>query len=421
MPAPFDYNIQRPDIMGAIGAYEAGRDRNRQMMQQNKQDMFAQYLPEALKGDQQALQGAQQNATPEQQMQLQNALAQMEDRQLQQTLQQQEKFARLAQWADTPEKWAQATQMAEAEGLKGATQVPFEQRGAKLAGMLSVKDQLDQEWKRREFELNQRNVNSQIGARNAAAQAPAADEFDPADPFAGLSPKARERLILQNAKEYGTVAKENDKEAQGARSTINDANRFTQLSEQVNAPGDWSTGTGGLAGFPGIRQLQSALDSRFSEMEAITARLVPKLREPGSGATSDFDASMFQRGTVGVEKPGQSNKAISVGMKAAAQNLIDKAGFEEAYFKARKTLVGSQEAWQEYLEANPIFDPASQAEPKLNKGRVGWKQHFGVSGQSQQPAGRASSIPLVRTKAQFDALPSGSVYMEEDGNRYTKP
>jgi hypothetical protein len=171
MPAPFDYTVQRPDIMGAIGAYEAGRDRNRQMMQQNRQDMFAQYLPGALKGDQQALQGAQQNATPEQQMQLQNALAQMEDRQLQQTLQQQEKFARLAQWADTPQKWAQATQMAEAEGLQGAAQIPFEQRGAKLAGMLSVKDQLDQEWKRREFALQERNVNSQIGSRNAMATA----------------------------------------------------------------------------------------------------------------------------------------------------------------------------------------------------------------------------------------------------------
>ena len=179
MPAPFDYSVQRPDIMGAIGAYEAGRDRNRQMMQQNKQDMFAQYLPGALKGDQQALQGAQQNATPEQQMQLQNALAQMEDRQLQQTLQQQEKFSRLAQWADTPEKWAQATQMAEAEGLKGASAIPFEQRGAKLAGMLSVKDQLDQEWKRREFQLRERDVNSAIGARNAASSRAGAPNIDP--------------------------------------------------------------------------------------------------------------------------------------------------------------------------------------------------------------------------------------------------
>jgi hypothetical protein len=61
--------------------------------------------------------------------------------------------------------------MAEAEGVKGASQVPFEQRGAKLAGMLSVKDQLDQEWKRREFQLQERNVNSQIGSRNAMTSA----------------------------------------------------------------------------------------------------------------------------------------------------------------------------------------------------------------------------------------------------------
>lgn len=171
MPAPIDYTVQRPDIMGAIGAYEAGRDRNRQVMQQGKQDMFSQYLPQALDGNKEAVAQAQANATPEQAMQLKNALMQMEDRQLQQTLAQQDKFARLAQWADTPEKWAQATQQAEADGLKGASQIPFEQRGAKLAGMLSVKDQLDQEWKRREFALRERDTNSAISARNAMATA----------------------------------------------------------------------------------------------------------------------------------------------------------------------------------------------------------------------------------------------------------
>lgn len=56
--------------MGAIGAYEAGRDRNRQMMQQNKQDMFAQYLPGALKGNQADIDQASQYATPDQQIQL---------------------------------------------------------------------------------------------------------------------------------------------------------------------------------------------------------------------------------------------------------------------------------------------------------------------------------------------------------------
>jgi hypothetical protein len=138
------------------------------MMQQNKQDMFSQYLPGALDGNKEATQMAQQNATPEQAMQLKQALMQMEDRQLQQTKAQQDKFASRAQWASTPEKWAQVTQMSEAEGLQGASQIPFERRGAIIAEMLSVKEQLDQEWKRREFQLQERNVNSQIGARNAA-------------------------------------------------------------------------------------------------------------------------------------------------------------------------------------------------------------------------------------------------------------
>lgn len=39
----------------------------------------------------------------------------------------------------------------------------------------------------------------------------------------------------------------------------------------------------------------------------------------------------------------------------------------------------------------------------------------------QAGGGNSSGIPTVTTKAQFDALPSGAVYMEDDGNRYTKP
>jgi len=105
------------------------------------------------------------------QQQAQQFQFQMDDRQLQAALAQQEKFSRLAQWADTPEKWAQATQMAEAEGLKGAGQIPFEKRGAKLAGMLDVKTQLDQEWKRREFALKQRETEANINQSNAAAGA----------------------------------------------------------------------------------------------------------------------------------------------------------------------------------------------------------------------------------------------------------
>ena len=260
-------------------------------------------------------------------------------------------------------------------------------------------------------------------ASGGGGGAPQADdsELDTNDPFAGLSPKAKERLILQNAKEYASVAKQNDAEAQAAGSMLNQARRFAQLSSQVNAKGDWSTGTGALAGFPGFRQIQGALDSRFSEMEAISAQLIPKLREPGSGATSDFDARMFARGTVGVEKPGPANRALSLGLVAASQNVIDKARFEEAYFKARKTLVGAQEAWQGYLEENPIFDTSSSdADLKLNKSRVGWKQYFGLNAAPSQRASASaaasgSSASAAGTGAPQSTIRPGTI---EDGYRF---
>lgn len=155
--------LQQPDIVGNfLSSYytaqqkqQADADRQRNMMRQDRADSMA-----------------------EQQFKWN-----IDDRQLQAAREQQDKFARLAQWADTPQKWAQATAMAEAEGIQGASKVPFEQRDAKLASMLDVKTQLDQEWKRREFALRQREVNSTIEARNrtgaGGAKAPAGYMWSP--------------------------------------------------------------------------------------------------------------------------------------------------------------------------------------------------------------------------------------------------
>lgn len=338
-------------------------------------------------------------------------------------------------------------EMAFQSGVQRAS-LPVEQGGLgiprEMTSHLTVKDlprlkmQTGQTMRELELKFKQAQIGTEEeqgrAARALATQryaaasgggggAPQADdsELDTNDPFAGLSPKAKERLILQNAKEYASVAKQNDAEAQAAGSMLNQARRFAQLSSQVNAKGDWSTGTGALAGFPGFRQIQGALDSRFSEMEAISAQLIPKLREPGSGATSDFDARMFARGTVGVEKPGPANRALSLGLVAASQNVIDKARFEEAYFKARKTLVGAQEAWQGYLEENPIFDTSSSdADLKLNKSRVGWKQYFGLNAAPSQRASASaaasgSSASAAGTGAPQSTIRPGTI---EDGYRF---
>jgi len=408
--------IQQPNIVGNfLNAYQSGLERQEAQKEAERQRMRQD------RADQRS----------DQQFQWQ-----MDDRQLQEAMRRKETLARAAMALNTPEKWAAgAPQVMRELGMDG--EVPgFDQRDRIISESMTIGDQLEQQWKERGYKLDEMRTMAQVRAsdanaaqsyaaaaasRRAAAQESDDSELDPNNPFAGLSPKAKERLILQNAKEFASVAKQNDAEAQAAGSMINQARRFAQLSSQVNAKGDWSTGTGAFAGLPGVRQIQGALDSRFSEMEAISAQLIPKLREPGSGATSDFDARMFARGTVGVEKPGPANRALSLGLVAASQNVVDKARFEEAYFKARKTLVGAQEAWQGYLEDNPIFDTSSaDADLKLNKSRSGWKQYFGLSATpssraSTPPAASGSNASAAGTAAPQTTVRPGTI---EDGYRF---
>lgn len=385
MPAPIDYTVQRPDIMGAIGAYEAGRDRNRQVVAQGKQDMFAQYLPGALKGDQQAVQGAQQNANPEQQMQLRNALAQMEDRQLQQNLQQQEKFSRLAQWADTPEKWMQATQMAEAEGMKGASQVPFEQRGAKLAGMLSVKDQLENEWKRREFELKQRDTNSTIAARNATSQR---GSFGGG---VGGAPMGRPMASGVQSKEDEDIA-----DIQSVQS-IN-----TQIEQVIGELGSGDLSLGPINNLISRGQNLSGLSTpgsrNFATLEATLEKMRNDSLRLNKGVQTEGDA---------VRAWNEITKYIT-DPKVVAKQLDRVRNLNAIAAKQRLQRINIRRARNRYEPINPAdigygggLQPQAQPSPTAPQDGV--------------------SMPVISTQSEFDDLPSGTVYMEEDGQRYTKP
>lgn len=195
------------------------------------------------------------------------------------------------------------------------------------------------------------------------------------DPYSDpkLSPKGRENLLLANQKAAEKRFAELQESEDSARQQAQQYKRFLDLNDRVE--------TGGKFAIPGAQSIGSALDSDVSEMSSITAKIAPTLRAPGSGAVSDFDAKQFLRGTVGLDKPREANRAIATAGLAASQLTIDRGQFERAYFDANKTLSGADRAWQSYLNANPIFDPsAKEGELRLNSNRKGWRDFF--KGQS---------------------------------------
>jgi hypothetical protein len=116
--------------------------------------------------------------------------------------------------------------------------------------------------------------------------------------------------------------------------------RFLELNQ--------GQGTGGLID----RTILPSLDSDKREMEAIQARLAPKVREPGSGTTSDRDIALYLQGLPGVDKPGGVNKNIVEQYTKSYQKAQEKQSFYNAYLQEYGHLNGAAELFEKDYQAN---------------------------------------------------------------------
>lgn len=174
------------------------------------------------------------------------------------------------------------------------------------------------------------------------------------------------------AAEFQRGSKEVEKDVDAARkesSTADAARRFLEINKRVD--------TGGITDKFGLTRALQSIGSDYSELESITARLAPGMREPGSGATSDFDGKQFERATVGVDKPRATNENIAQGIIARAQQSQDYADFRQTYLEQNGTLTGADRYWKQYVDANPIFDRRSKKDFALNPSRQNWRDYFG--------------------------------------------
>ena len=173
-------------------------------------------------------------------------------------------------------------------------------------------------------------------------------------------------------KEYTLARNRIDKMSEDigkAKTAADDSARFMQLNAQ--------TGTGGLGDKLGIGRFARSLGDNYSEMESITAKTAPNMRPEGSGATSNFDASQFERATVSVQKPGNTNKNIAAAIQLRAKNASDYQDYLNTYLEQNETLAGADSSWKKYQDANPIFDKTKSKDFGVNKSRKNWKTYFG--------------------------------------------
>jgi hypothetical protein len=145
-------------------------------------------------------------------------------------------------------------------------------------------------------------------------------------------------------------------------------------------------------------------------MQSIAAEITPTMRQPGSGATSDFDAKMFQEATLGLDKSPEVNRSIGMGYVARAQRMQDRANAAEAWIADPRnlgTLMGFDAAWSKYANDNPIFDPQSRSlNPQLNPAAMSFADYMARAQAPQPPRGDIMDILQGASRPPAQAAPN---------------
>lgn len=253
-----------------------------------------------------------------------------------------------------------------------------------------------------------RHNRAMEGIANDKVLANQQEDASPTTPTLGVPiPKVFPWANQSNAKDANKVkaaeakagAKEVDKDTEMAnqeQAMAMRAKRFLDLNKVV--------GTGGLSDQTRLGRGLQSLGPNYSEMESISAELAPRMRVPGSGATSDFDAKQFERAIVGVNKPRQTNENIANALISRAQQSQDYADFRQTYLEQNGTLTGAARHWKQYTDKNPIFDPkAKTGQFALNPGREDWKAFFG-----RQTGASSGAAPAAQPVTQPTNTTSGT-------------
>lgn len=193
-----------------------------------------------------------------------------------------------------------------------------------------------------------------------------------------------------------------------ARTRASDARRFIELN-RANATGLGAAMLGPAA----------ALNPAYAEMRAISARLVPGERTPGSGPMSDGDAILFGRAVLDIDKPGPTNQALADVIIASAERDADYASFLDEYANLNGNLIGANEDWQAYVNANPLFAAGANGQTTRRPARLiqSWRDFMGFGerqrGGSQSRAGGNQPAPAAPPRVAYDA--QGRRYVVRNG------
>lgn len=222
------------------------------------------------------------------------------------------------------------------------------------------------------------NLRSLINSRTGDPGQPHI-QLDEGDPLLAITDKnIREREIANRLSANEKELSEFDLEAEKARTRSDAGKRF--MTAYKKQAGD-ITGSMGSKIVPGFL---SGWNEEMAAMDRESALLVPSQRVAGSGTTSDFDAMMFEKATLGRKNPLSVNQMISDAYDRDARRQRERASFFRSFSSSKGgNLTAAKKIWNDYVNEQSIFNQ----DGSLNQNEKTFQQWMDEKRGVSSPAG----------------------------------
>jgi hypothetical protein len=167
-----------------------------------------------------------------------------------------------------------------------------------------------------------------------------------------------------------------------------------------------------------------SFDPNYQELKQLENKLAMNNFKPGQGQMSNFERGLIIGGGPNTTNDPQTNMNITKIMEGMAQNIEDHANFKEWYLEQHGKTLGADKAWNEYLEANPHVTQDKNHNIIDNPNRQDWQTYFAGGKAAPAPTRTAPApggMPTIKSDADYNALPPGTVFIGPDGKQRKKP
>lgn len=228
---------------------------------------------------------------------------------------------------------------------KARDQVGDTQWGQQFAFQQGRAEVADDQW-RSEFGETKRQFDARMAAEKAAADAKAKAAASGSAVFEGP------QLATIYNKNMDAVA-----DAEAAQSDLSTIAATAQQFLDVVGDDNW------IQGESIISDLMQAGSFKTTELKALTDRIAPLMRKPGSGSSSDRDVEMFKRSVVNVNNTPEANKRFAQGAVAMAKRNQEYIDFLNQAITPSdpQSRQKANQLWGLYKNDVPLFDQKTGA------------------------------------------------------------